>query len=85
VKGKLVHATLGESPQFEAVSYVWGNPSLTKAIVVDGIEVEVHENLWSALWHIREYDKLNKLWWRGLCGSCTLYQPEGYSGEKSTD
>lgn len=68
-----MHTTLAESPNYQALSYMWGDATHTKTIAVDDIHVEVRENLWSALWHIREHDRLNNtlsnrtLWIDALC------------------
>ncbi|KAH7014253.1 heterokaryon incompatibility protein-domain-containing protein [Microdochium trichocladiopsis] len=38
--------------EFVALSYVWGDPKLTRSIIVDGVSVTVTQNLYDALvWH----------------------------------
>jgi hypothetical protein len=39
---------------YSALSYTWGERGSTKLIVVNDAEVEVQENLWDALYHIRD-------------------------------
>ena len=40
---------LDEQPVYEALSYTWGDPSVTEKICVDGVEVDVSVNLEIAL------------------------------------
>jgi len=41
--------------RFNALSYVWGDPTVTEPIYIDGLEVLVTVNLKSALRHIRDF------------------------------
>jgi heterokaryon incompatibility protein (HET) len=50
-KYSLVHTSLLLQPSFSALSYVWGEPSLTENIWLDGILVPVTTNLAAALKH----------------------------------
>ncbi|KAL9111525.1 MAG: hypothetical protein Q9227_004013 [Pyrenula ochraceoflavens] len=45
VKCEIVHRSLNERPQYDALSYYWGAPSATKAIAVNGAEVHVRRTL----------------------------------------
>ncbi|KAK7222095.1 hypothetical protein V2G26_010098 [Clonostachys chloroleuca] len=45
--------SLNSHPQFEALSYVWGDPSIKKDVTVNGASHPVTVNLESAL---RDYD-----------------------------
>ena len=40
---------LDEKPEYEALSYAWGDPNVTEEICVDGVEVDVTLNLEVAL------------------------------------
>lgn len=42
-------AVLDERPEYEALSYTWGDPNVTEKICVDGVEVDVTVNLEIAL------------------------------------
>jgi hypothetical protein len=42
---------------YEALSYTWGSPEIQKSILIQGINVQVRENLWQALYHLRSPDK----------------------------
>jgi hypothetical protein len=37
--------TLGNLPPYQALSYVWGDPTITNSIRINNVEVEVTENL----------------------------------------
>ncbi|KAI1383584.1 HET-domain-containing protein [Hypoxylon trugodes] len=41
--------------RYSALSYVWGDPKVTKDIIVNGVTVPVTTNLESALWHFRKF------------------------------
>ena len=60
-------ATLSEKPQYDALSYVWGNRIAEDPIMVDGIAVRVTENLEAAMRHLRRLDMSIILWIDALC------------------
>ncbi|ETS80257.1 hypothetical protein PFICI_07786 [Pestalotiopsis fici W106-1] len=43
---------------YAAISYVWGDPTIKRAILINGQQFNVTENLHSALWHIRKNNML---------------------------
>jgi hypothetical protein len=43
-------------PEYYAVSYVWGSPSETRHITVNGMPFVVRENLWAFLINMRDRD-----------------------------
>lgn len=47
-------SSLEDQPDFNALSYVWGDPSVTQNILVQGEVFAATTNLVSALRHIRE-------------------------------
>jgi hypothetical protein len=49
VECKLVHVSLDEDPDYDALSYTWGDPQPSRMIVVDGVEVSVGPSLYGAL------------------------------------
>jgi hypothetical protein len=51
VECRLHTFSFADSPPFTALSYVWGNPKVTKPIVVDGQKIQVTANLETALRH----------------------------------
>lgn len=54
IKCALHIVSLDDQPAYEALSYTWGDPGVTKIIQVDGTQVNVTSNLESALRHLRE-------------------------------
>jgi hypothetical protein len=61
---------LSDDLKFAAISYLWGDPKLTKDIFVNGILIKVTENLEAGLRHIR---KLNLLRFDGNSGCIHLW------------
>jgi hypothetical protein len=53
---------LSQKPQYEALSYVWGNQSNPKTIVLDGYDFKVTQNLNDALRHLRHSESERLLW-----------------------
>lgn len=47
---------------FEALSYVWGDPSPTAVILVNGVPFPIRANLFAALHRLRRPDKARVLW-----------------------
>lgn len=68
LKCTLQHFKLDESLQFNALSYVWGDPKKTKPILVNNRKFEVTENLHdalNALWMLTSTD--NRWWIDSIC------------------
>ncbi|KAF8847503.1 HET-domain-containing protein [Acephala macrosclerotiorum] len=66
----LYHTILHKDLQFTALSYVWGDPSETEEIIVNGKAVRVGRNLASGLEHIEATDAthiLRAFWADGIC------------------
>ncbi|GME46451.1 heterokaryon incompatibility protein [Neofusicoccum parvum] len=63
----LMNAFLDDPPAYEALSYVWGDPTKTHSITVNGKEVAVTRNLECALRHLRHPDTPRHLWVDALC------------------
>jgi hypothetical protein len=55
------------SVTYICVSYVWGDPSITKAIEVDGEEMQITTNLFDFLHHIRGSEDIVVLWADAIC------------------
>ena len=49
-------------PDYEAVSYAWGDPDKKAAIKCHGKRLEVGQNLYSCLTHLRMQDRSRLLW-----------------------
>jgi hypothetical protein len=68
IKCSLAKADLDKKKNwYEALSYCWGSPKYVRHLYVDGRHVEVRENLWWALWHLRRQDKDRVIWADALC------------------
>ncbi|KAJ9647155.1 hypothetical protein H2199_002141 [Coniosporium tulheliwenetii] len=63
----LSKASLSDKPVYGALSYVWGDPSVTTPIIVNGVEVQVTTNLDSALRHICQERFPLILWVDAIC------------------
>lgn len=59
--------SLSDAPQYEAVSYVWGDPDVQLPIKVSGIERVVTKNLYGALQRLRRPNEKRTLWVDQLC------------------
>ncbi|KAK3345014.1 heterokaryon incompatibility protein-domain-containing protein [Neurospora tetraspora] len=53
LSGSLVHADLSDEPVFDALSYYWGAPDLSRRILIDGCELAITVNLDLALKRMR--------------------------------
>jgi hypothetical protein len=51
---RLIPANLNDEPEYKALSYEWGSADHQKIITINGEEFSVRQNLWSALWHLRQ-------------------------------
>jgi hypothetical protein len=54
-------------PLYKALSYTWGSPEIKKTIRLRGMTVQVRENLWQALYHLRSPDSSLRLWVDAIC------------------
>lgn len=60
--------TLPDKPFFEALSYAWGDGQGPQgSIMVDGVQLLVSQNLFDALFHLRNDIKPRTLWVNAIC------------------
>jgi hypothetical protein len=59
--------SLDDKPEFEAVSYAWGDPELIKPVLLDEREIEVTLGAWTALRALRYDDRVRVLWIDAIC------------------
>ena len=72
---QLDHSVLRQSQgQYEALSYVWGNPMLSYTIIINGHCVPVTQNLAQSLHHLRHVSRPRRLWIDALCINQTNIQ-----------
>ncbi|KAK1673270.1 heterokaryon incompatibility protein [Colletotrichum godetiae] len=63
----LQEVSIDDSPTFEALSYVWGDPSQRREVDCSGQPVSITENLNDALRHFRRPDRALLIWADALC------------------
>jgi Heterokaryon incompatibility protein (HET) len=63
----LYHVALETKPQYEAISYSWGDPNVTSTIFLQGLPFQVTVNLMSALRHLRDQNRARTLWVDAIC------------------
>ncbi|KAF6822984.1 heterokaryon incompatibility protein [Colletotrichum plurivorum] len=65
----ILHDSLDNDPKFTALSYVWGDPSQPRTILLQGQEVNVTRNLYFALERHAKFPKsqVSQLWIDALC------------------
>ncbi|XMA14771.1 hypothetical protein WAI453_007562 [Rhynchosporium graminicola] len=54
-------------PEYEAISYAWGNAKDLEVIICEGKEIKVTRNLHSGLCHLRYLDRSRILWADAIC------------------
>jgi hypothetical protein len=58
-----LHTVFWEAdPEYEAISYAWGDSNSKEQVLCDGKSVEVTKNLYTALTHLRYEDRSRFLW-----------------------
>jgi hypothetical protein len=65
------YASLNDEPKFEALSYFWGQSRNDRSIELQGEQVQITDNLYSALWRLRRdkhgHEQERILWVDALC------------------
>ncbi|KAF5580683.1 heterokaryon incompatibility (het-6OR allele) [Fusarium pseudocircinatum] len=64
---ELRHHELSACPQYEAISYTWGNEDATKRLLVNGTVFEVRPNLYAALRAFRQAHETKLIWVDAVC------------------
>ena len=64
---ELIHASIDQTPPYEAVSYVWGDPEPQNTIFCNGRDLDVGRSLGSALYRLRFYENERLLWIDAIC------------------
>ncbi|KAF5983383.1 heterokaryon incompatibility protein het-6 [Fusarium bulbicola] len=65
--GRLVDSDITFQPEYEALSYVWGDMAPVKYINLGDQDISITPNLHSALIHLRSPDTVRTLWVDALC------------------
>lgn len=67
VRCSLKEMDLDSKPQYEALSYCWGESSDGRVILCQGLRMTVTENLYSALIRLRKIEGSRSLWVDAIC------------------
>jgi hypothetical protein len=63
----MVHVSLDEAPQYDALSYCWGTDPAIHPVQIDNKTLYVRSNLYQALRHIRTSEQGRFVWIDALC------------------
>jgi hypothetical protein len=63
----LRQVSLNQPPVYEAISYTWGEPTLSEPLIVDSKQLWITKNLYSALRRLRLPYESRVLWADGVC------------------
>jgi hypothetical protein len=63
----LKHANLEASPEYEAISYCWGDPADTRTVYCNDEPLEIANSLFTALKQLRRTDQSRTLWADAIC------------------
>lgn len=75
----LKHVRLSDKPDFEALSYAWGDSAKPRRVFCDKKIINVTENLYIALRNLRYKDRERAIWADAIC----INQDDDLLGEKS--
>lgn len=67
VRCRLRHTAFGNRPEYEALSYMWGDSPARKRITIDGSPFDVTPNLLDALRYLRHENNERVLWVDAIC------------------
>ncbi|KAL2839832.1 HET-domain-containing protein [Aspergillus pseudoustus] len=81
IQCRLRHAILSEKPEYEALSYVWGDPAKIDYVTCDGVRVRVRESIFGAFQALRRPDSERVLWVDVLC----INQPDSVEKGKQVE
>jgi Heterokaryon incompatibility protein (HET) len=70
--------SLDANPDYEALSYAWGDAAITAPIFLQGCSFQATVNLVSALRHLRYHNKARTLWVDAICIDQSNVQERGH-------
>lgn len=65
--GSLQSVPVDQTPPYEAILYVWGDPTNTVALVCDGVKLSITYNLSDALRRVHHTTSTRLLWADAIC------------------
>jgi hypothetical protein len=81
----LVHVSVDEDPDYEALSYVWGSKANKQKILIDGRQLAVTSNLAESLDHLYDCDAPRKLWVDAICINQEDISERGHQVQNMTE
>lgn len=82
LKCSLFAVSLAESPKFTALSYVWGDDTIRRPIIINGHAVSIADNLYTALIHLRRPLAFTTLWADAICIDQSNLKERNYQVEQ---
>ena len=67
IRARLVHVSLDDNPQYEALSYTWGDSVFSQNIRLDGQSYPITKNLREALRHFQGTSTSRTFWIDAIC------------------
>ncbi|KAK0117365.1 hypothetical protein ONS96_013195 [Cadophora gregata f. sp. sojae] len=67
IRCRLRHVKLADNPQYEALSYVWGDANQTKELYLEARPIQVTKSLHGALRHLRQESTERVIWADAIC------------------
>lgn len=67
IKGDIRQYPISSCPEYHAVSYCWGDPTITHYITLNGQQFGVPSNLYSFLTHFSAMNKMSPIWVDAIC------------------
>ncbi|PMD37540.1 HET-domain-containing protein [Hyaloscypha variabilis F] len=67
IECSILEASLSDPPDYEALSYRWGNVKTQRSISMQGKDFEITQNLYTALRHLRCAKQKRTLWIDAIC------------------
>jgi hypothetical protein len=67
VRCELKEVSLHDKPLYEAISYCWGDPAMTRVIICNESQLQITANLEAALRHLRRPETNRILWADAIC------------------
>jgi Heterokaryon incompatibility protein (HET) len=67
IECSLTHASLGDLPEYDALSYAWGGQSDLRQIILDGYSFDITCNLYNALSRLRSFSMSKTIWIDAIC------------------
>lgn len=64
---KLITVFLDDVPNYEALSYAWGDQNMKVSILLNGQDFLITASLKAALWHLRLTTHVRKIWIDAIC------------------